>query len=564
MKEQGKKKKKRHNQVTFKPYEQHQIWLLPPSLGELIPDNHIVRLVNEIIDGMNIAPLLATYEGGGTSSYHPRLLLKALVYGYLDKKYSSRSIEKACRENICYMWLCGMQQPDHNTLNRFRKERMSDTVKNVFAQVLSLLVKQGYVRLSDYHIDGTKMESAAGRYTYVWAKNVERYQAGLLDKIARIIEEIESVNDAAEAEAKQSASEPRVKVSDSAALQAKITQLNEDLAEQLQEKKKLRTKLNKLEKEHLPKLREYESHRANLAGRNSYSKTDVDATFMRTKDDHLGNGQLKPCYNWQFGTENQFIINYTVHQTASDMVVFTQHMDSTLELLDEINAPNPKRASADAGYGSEENYEYLAEKGIEAYVKYPGYYAESNGKKTPPKQVFSYRYLHYNEAEDYFVCPMGQHMAYTGSSTKKTKTGYEQTLRHYQAARCQGCPLQRTCYKSKEPNRVIRFNRKAYFHRKAARQRLHTLRGIRIKKQRNVDIEAVFGHIKHARSYRRFLLCGLKGVETETGILALAHNIKKLWRVRTAQRISLSGPIVNPPNVAALAVENTLIHSIRA
>ena len=188
-------KKKRHNQVTFKPYVQNQAWLLPPTLEELIPEGHLVRLVNDAIEGMDLEPILNTYEGGGSSTYHPRMMLKALVYGYVDKRYSSRDIEKALQKNLCYMWLCGMQKPDHNTLNRFRNSRLKQTVKAVFAHVLAMLVEQGYVRLEEYYVDGTKLESVAGRYTYVWAKNVERYKGALLEKIAQVIEQIEAANE---------------------------------------------------------------------------------------------------------------------------------------------------------------------------------------------------------------------------------------------------------------------------------------------------------------------------------------------------------------------------------
>lgn len=234
----SKSKKKLHNKVTFKEYVQNQAWLLPPTLGELIPEDHLVRLVNDSIDALDLDPLLNTYEGGGTSSYHPRMMLKALVYGYTEKIYTSRGIEKAIKENICFMWLCGMQQPDHNSLNRFRNSRLKQTVKDVFGQVLAMLVEQGYVRLNEYYVDGTKIESVAGRYTPVWAKNVERYKGSLLDKIARIIEDIEGVNDLSEAEAikaEQSAKAPVV--SDSEALKKTIAKLNEKLHAELGEKK---------------------------------------------------------------------------------------------------------------------------------------------------------------------------------------------------------------------------------------------------------------------------------------------------------------------------------------
>ena len=297
-----KPKSKRHNQVVFKPYEQDQMWLLPPSLGELIPPGHIVRLVSDAIDGMDMSLLLNAYEGGGASNYHPKMLLKALVYGYIEKLYSSRGIEKALRENICFMWLCGMQQPDHNTINRFRKGQLKDTVKDVFAQVLLLLIDKGFVRIEDYHVDGTKIESVANRYSFVWAKNIARYKAALLEKIAVLVEQIDQANEEeSPLPTRDEQGSPLIK--DSQSLAETISQLNDQLEKQLGKNKRLENKVEKLQKEHLKKLKEYEEHERKLDGRSSYSKTDEDATFMRVKDDHMKNGQLKPGYgltpkNW--------------------------------------------------------------------------------------------------------------------------------------------------------------------------------------------------------------------------------------------------------------------------
>jgi len=557
-----KKKKKRHNQVTFKHYDQNQAWLLPPSLGELIPSGHLVRLVNSAIDGMDLEPILNTYEGGGSSTYHPRMMLKALVYAYIEKIYSSRKIEKALKENICFMWLCGMQQPDHNTINRFRNDQLKQTVKDVFGQVLYMLVEQGYVQLNDYYVDGTIMEAVSNRYTYVWAKNVDRYKKALLNKIAAIIEHIEAVNEQEESQAKQEQQDTPF-IEDSAALAQTIERVNEQIHEQLPSKKKLSKDLKKLKKEHLPKLQAYEQQEELLNGRSSYSKTDVDATFMRTKDDHLSNGQLKPCYNIQIGTEQQFIINYTLHQTSSDMRVFTSHMDNTLDFLNTINVPTPKRVGADAGYGSEENYEYLESQGIEAFVKYPGYYKEQKGnyRKTP----FHINTLHYNKEGDYFICPMGQKMMPCGKHTKTTRTGYKQSIHLYKAQRCQGCPLRGQCHK-KADNRVLQINHNAANYRQQAKHRLDSLRGIRMRQQRNVDVEPVFGHIKQNRNFRRFMLTGLEGVSTETGLLAIAHNIKKWW-VKMHGR-SLSLPPNKPANSAQLAINSVetahFIEKVRA
>lgn len=273
---------------------------------------------------------------------------------------------------------------------------------------------------------------------------------------------------------------------------------------------------------------------------------------MRTKDDHLGNGQLKPCYNIQAGTENQFIINYTVHQTPSDMAVFCNHMDDTLELLKSIEACKPKRIGADAGYGSEENYEYLEQNNIEAYVKYPGYYKEQ--KANYNKQPFHRNTLHYNEEKDFYVCPMGQRMLPFKTTTQTTSTGYKQTITIYKAQCCENCPLKGQCHKA-AGNREIKRNHAVEKYRQQAKQRLHSLRGIRMRKQRNIDVEAVFGHIKQNRHFRRFLLTKLDGVSTEFGILAIAHNIRKWWTLIQNQGSGV--PI--PPNIPTQSAQNQLI-----
>ncbi len=217
--------------------------LFLPSFEELIPPDHIVRLVSRAIDGMQLDTLLNAYDGGGASNYHPKLLLKVLVYGYIDRLYSSRRLEKATRENVNFMWLTGLKVPDHNTINRFRKGQLKDTVKDVFAAVLLLLIEEGMVRLEDYHIDGTKIESAANRYTFVWAKSVAGHKGRLLAKINALLDQIEAENDREEAEAasKEKDGEARQspKIEDSERLAQTIADLNEQLKERLPKDKAL-------------------------------------------------------------------------------------------------------------------------------------------------------------------------------------------------------------------------------------------------------------------------------------------------------------------------------------
>lgn len=544
------KDKKRHSTVTFKPYTQHQGMLFMPSFEDLIPKDHIVRLVSRAIDGMQLDTLLNAYEGGGASNYHPKMLLKVLVYGYIDKLYSSRRLEKATRENVNFMWLTGLRTPDHNTINRFRKGQLKDTVKDVFAAVLLLLLEEGLVRLEDYHLDGTKIESAANRYTFVWAKSVSGHKARLLAKINTLLDQIEAENDREDAEAsreeRDKASDPRPPVEDSGRLAQTIADLNEQLKERLPQDKSLRRKMNALQDKHLDKLLEYEMHEEKLNGRNSYSKTDEDATFMRMKDDHMQNGQLKPAYNVQIGTENQFIVNYTLHQSANDMPVLKDHLEDTKAQLASIGYPLPKRASADAGYGSEENYDYLEAVEMENYVKYPGFYQEQ--RKAVINDSFRTENLHYNIEEDYFVCPMGQRLTYQYTTKTKSKNGYQSSLRNYKAQRCSGCPLRGACHKA-QTNRIIQINPNLKRHKKQAHQNLWSIRGIYLRRKRNIEPEPVFGQIKWNRGFKRFLLRGLPKVTCEFGLVAIAHNLKKMW-TKLQQAHVVPNPPVLPPGFA--------------
>lgn len=169
--------------VVFKNYNPNQIMLLPPSLEELIEPNHPVRVVNRVIESIDAEALLRRYKGGGTSSYHPRMLLKVLIYSYLSNIYSSRKMENALKENIHFMWLSGMSRSDHNTLNRFRSERLKGAIKEIFAQVVLLLVDSGHVSLREIYVDGTKIESRANRYTFVWGNAIKTNKAKMAERL---------------------------------------------------------------------------------------------------------------------------------------------------------------------------------------------------------------------------------------------------------------------------------------------------------------------------------------------------------------------------------------------
>ena len=169
---------------VFKTYLQNEVLLLPPSLEELIPANHPVRVVNAVINQINLQPLLSAYSGGGCSSYHPLLLLKVVVYGYMTNVYSSRKLEEACKSHIHFMWLAAMNTPDHNTINTFRSVKLQEPLKNIFTQVVELLAAEGLLSIKELYTDGTKIEANANRYSFVWGNAIKTNK----EKMARQLE----------------------------------------------------------------------------------------------------------------------------------------------------------------------------------------------------------------------------------------------------------------------------------------------------------------------------------------------------------------------------------------
>ena len=182
------------NKITYKPYSQNEQWLLPPSLDELVPENHFVRIVSKTVDELRIEEVFAkNTKGGGASRYNPVMLLKVLIYCYMTGIYSSRMIAKQCRENVNVMWLTGFQKPDFRTINKFRSEKLKDSIEEIFISTVKLLNKKGYVSLEKYFVDGTKIESAANKYTFVWKRAVEKNEKKLDEKLKVFLKDVEEI-----------------------------------------------------------------------------------------------------------------------------------------------------------------------------------------------------------------------------------------------------------------------------------------------------------------------------------------------------------------------------------
>lgn len=501
---------------VFKTYNQQQPFLLPPSLDDLIAANHPVRVVNDVINKIDISPLLSKYKGGGTSSYHPAMLLKVVVYSYLVNIYSSRKMEMAIKENIHLMWLSGMQKPDHHTLNRFRSDRLKGSLKKIFVQVVQLLAEQGLVSLKEVYVDGTKIEANANKYTFVWGNSIKTNKEKMKQQLDELWQQAQQVL----AEEMELPEPPDFDKPDAEKVKAVIEQISESIKDK-PVSNQLKQKLNYAKKHWPAALEKYATQEQILAGRNSYSKTDTDATFMRMKEDHMRNGQLKPGYNWQISSSNQYIVDYSIHQTTADTTTLTDHLNEHKQQYGHY----PEVVVADAGYGSEQNYRYLEGNKIEGYVKY-NYFDKDQHDAYLKKHPFAPDQLYYNKNQDRYYCPIGQPMKNIGIATKTSATGFTQHITRYQAINCEGCPLRGACHKSKD-NRIIEINHSLNEHKRKATERLTSEKGIYYRKRRPVDVEPVFGNIKYNHGFRRFMLRGKEKVDIEAGLLALAQNLRK-------------------------------------
>lgn len=507
--------------IHFRDYNPKQMILFPQRLDKDIAENDPVRVVDTVIDNLRLDNFRKLYKERGRSPYHPKMMLKAVIYGYMNNLYSCRKIETALKRDIHFIWLAGYEQPDFNTINRFRN-RVKEEINQVFTQLVIALAEKGFITLDVEYIDGTKIESKANKYTFVWRKSTEKNRAKLFSKIKALLEQID------ESIAQENAEEGNGQSFTSEDLKNIAEELNRSLESEPQpdtkeqkEKHKERKKQIKQLKADADKLGEYDEKLRILGDRNSYSKTDPDATFMRMKEDAMNNGQTKPGYNLQIGTENQFILDFGLFQTPGDPLTMIPFYNSFLSRYGKL----PRTGVADSGYGSEENYRFMDESGIEAYVKYNWFHREQRMHYEP--NPFSPQALYYNADGDYYVCPMGQHMERIGTVRSKSESGYVTESAQYKAQRCEGCPLRGSCFKAKG-DRLIEVNHRLTEYRRKARERLTSEDGVKHRGRRCIEPEAVFGQMKYDMAYKRFRHFGMDKVKMDFAFFAIAFNLKKM------------------------------------
>ena len=515
--------------IHFRPYNPNQTVLFPPRIDEDIAEHDPVRMVDALVESLNLESFRKLYKECGRSPYHPRMMLKVILYAYMNNIYSCRKIEKLLHRDIHYIWLAGYEKPDFITINRFRN-RVKNEINEVFTQTVLLLSSKGFISLNVEYIDGTKIESKANKYTFVWRKTVERNRERLMKKIHILLGQIDNVI------AQENSSESNEEIEFTPAMLTEMAGELRQALEQVPEPstkeektalKKKRKQLKELE-EHRDKLQEYDNRLDTLQDRNSYSKTDNDATFMRMKEDAMRNGQTKPGYNLQIGTGNQFITDFALFPNPTDTLTLIPFLQSFSSRYDRL----AHTVVADSGYGSEENYRFMSENGMEAYVKYNYFHMEQRPRFKP--DPFKAENFYYNEEQDFCICPMGQKMQRIGTRHVKTASGYVSENARYRAIRCEGCPLRCRCFKAKG-NRTIELNHRLRKYKQKAKELLCSEEGLKHRGQRCIEPEAVFGQMKNNMNYKRFRHFGKDKVFMDFAFFAIAFNIKKMCAKMTKE-----------------------------
>lgn len=508
--------------LHFRSYDPDQTLLFPQRIDRDIPKDDPVRILKSVIESLDLSGFKKLYHERGRSPYHPKMMLMVILYSYMNNVYSCRKIEKLLYRDIYYIWLSGYQKPDFATINRFRN-RVKNEIGHIFTLLVLILVEKGFVTLEVEYLDGTKIESKANKYTFVWRKSVERNREKLLEKIRVLLQQINE----------QMAQDKAADVDTLELTPQTLCEISKEFKEALGSAPEAKTKeekaaqrgKNKMFKElerHGEKLAEYNSRLEQMEGRNSISKTDPSATFMRMKEDAMCNGQTKPGYNLQISSENQFITDFALFPNPTDTLTFIPFLGSFPGRYGRF----PKRVVADSGYGSEENYRFMDEAGIEGFVKYNRFHLEHRPRYKP--DTFHPDSLYYNEEGDYYICPMGQRMSRTGTVQTRTEGGYISQSACYRAIRCKGCPLRCLCYKAKANQRTIRVNHRLNAYKRKACELLTSEEGIKERGRRCIEPEAVFGQMKSNMAYRRFRHMGKDKVVMDFTFFAIAFNIKKL------------------------------------
>lgn len=530
--------------MKYRPYEKDQALLFGIDVEERIPPMHLVRFVSDTIDKLDLRQLHLSYSEEGCPAYNPKMMLKIVVYAYMNGIYTCRKIAKAVRENINFIWLAGDTAPNFRTINTFCWVRCREQLADIFTQVVIKAHELGYLEFDNCFVDGTTFRGSAGKNSYVWKKNVLRYQQQVKVRVDDLFNQMEAINaeeqDIYGSHDLNELGDHSTEASngkDSARISARLDQEEDRLNKAVNLIKQVRPsdkasqrqllsaikKLQKARQTELPKLQRYEEQLEVIGNdRSSCSKTDPDATFIKMKD-----GSLAPGYISSISTTEQFVTGVHVYNLNRE----TREFPVLMEQLRDQYGSYPKVVVGDAAYGTGSNLHFVAEKEITSYLKPQDYKIQYRDSALID--------LSYDEANDVWICPMQKTFLFIKEDLVK-ENGPERKVRKYTCSECSGCPLAKKCIRTKDKTkRTVYYDPYLTPLRQKTVANLSSTVGVELTKKRGIEPEAVFSFVKWNRKFSRLTVRSLAKCRAQLMMVFLGHNIGKMY-LRAIQLAPLS------------------------
>lgn len=507
--------------------------VLPLDLEVKLQNNDIAFHIHNLVESIPHEALETFLRNTGCPAYHPRMMLKIILCAYTQSVFSGRKIEGLLKDSIRTMWLAQGYEPSYRTINRFRVHpEVKELIRQCFVQFRCQLVEEKLIDQESIFIDGTKIEANANKFTFVWKKSIEKYHQSLIEKSNQLYDELlekeimpEIVRESEEQLTHEELAQMVQKVEDIISDYDNKIEGTVDVEERktLRNERKFPKQVRKQLIDYIERKQKYQRDFEIFGTRNSYSKTDPDATFMRMKDDYMKNGQLKAGYNVQIATEGQYSLAYGLFSNPTDTRTLIPFLDEIEEQYFEL----PKHIVADAGYGSEQNYDdILSKRKREALITYNLYLKER--KKKYKQNEFNSDNWHYDEEKDEYICPNQLRLVFKYPSVRTDKSGFRREFKIYECEDCSACPFRSSCTKAKEGNnRKLMVNEKWEQQKEYVRAKLSEEKTSSIYRKRKVDVEPVFGFLKANLRFTRFSVRGKSKVENEMGLALMAVNLRK-------------------------------------
>lgn len=509
---------------------------LPLEIEKIISVSDPVYPFCDVLDCIDLKKYFVTkdYETGRPRCDSEKLL-KVILFAFMENGFCSlRDLEKSCKTDIRFMYLLdGLKAPSFATFGNFIRNELTDSIENIFNDINNVIFERDEVDLNHAYIDGTKIEANANRYTWVWKKSCVNNRLKVFERISSLIDEMNSKVLLFQKIKFEKREEYAIEyIEKMLADYLKVTDLNQTaFVYGTGHRKSLFQKHYQEMEGYLKRLKTYARH-IEICGdeRNSYCKTDHDATFMRVKSDYMGNDQLLPAYNMQVVTCDEYIAVVDAKPYASDMDCFVPLMEKFRATYGHF----PKYPVADAGYGSYNNYIYCEEHGMEKYMKFTMFEKETKNQRyrEDPFRAVNFKRNDLNE----LVCPNGQRFVFKYSRHVKGNK-YGRTEEIYECENCEGCPFRKECCKSAKGNRTIRMNQELTQMHQEVIDNLESIHGALLCMNRSIQSEGTFGGIKWNRSYKRLLRRGGKAAILELTLISCGYNLYKYCNKRKKEQL---------------------------